>query len=736
MFYRSKLASLSINPRTPILTPFEKIQAMMEHFNKQMDAKVVDTEFNQGKHHQCLQKLFNERIFPILNKCWALSMKGDTPLTVEYQSITLPHPHMVNGRIRPVVKKETVFKKENRHIVIDVSLLCFGRRSVKYLLFEIWVQHLQRREVRITFHPLDDQKAMERQVKYSDSDRARNVGIVNLFEGIPAALEVLQHIPVYTPEQLETDTIYRHLKYVICGGNQETTVYVCKWLAYVIQKRAKSEVGLVLAGEHGCGKSKFVEKLAQMFGKYYYPLLNFDDLALSGDELNYALLVFADELKQLTESKYQRLKAYISNDQQQMRAPHKKSELHYDFSNMIIATNNTNEIGRLIPIEHSERRFVFLNCTTQYLASDPDTRRIYFSQLIDADVRPFARFLYSITPIVRGQVFITEETLAVKKQNMDSFASWWYWCLRNGRITKTRQDNQRHDIFCWLNVDYVRQGKPGKAKLYDSYRDFCTASNMAGKTIDSNMFGRRMKSYDIGAEGRCNSNERFIRINSLAHCRSVFIRIMGALNWFDNDGIAEEAERVRLEAISKGSITSLSSEQAIEDEVFRDMPTFIDEDDQTPGTPSSVSSYGYESGSDSGNDTDTSNEIERLRDRIEMESLGSSQEKPVKTPIIDQDEIQQCKKYVSEEKYDQLKTYTAPAIKSSIYHRCGSKRLAASFIDQLFEQMISKKSFEALWNGIVFSSAVLEFLAAVEKSGQTIHAIAEEEEKEMADADA
>jgi len=135
------------------------------------------------------------------------------------------------------------------------------------------VHHRARTEVRLAFNPTGDLNELRQQAGVDDADIARGIVVVNTFIGLPVYAG-LESVPLLDGLALENDPLYWHLKHVICAGDVDATRFFCRWLAYILQRRTKSEIVPVLNGGHGTGKSMFVKKLAQMFGQYFYPMQN------------------------------------------------------------------------------------------------------------------------------------------------------------------------------------------------------------------------------------------------------------------------------------------------------------------------------------------------------------------------------------------------------------------------------------------------------------------------------
>ncbi|MBA2369833.1 MAG: hypothetical protein H0V82_12575 [Candidatus Protochlamydia sp.] len=102
----------------------------------------------------------------------------------------------------------------------------------------IWLAHPHRRQLKdITFDPttLEDKN-----------------GMYNIWKGF--SIE---------PVKGKCDLYKKHIKDVICAGNDEYFYYVWKWMVYLVQHPDKIMTGLILIGLQGTGKGVFAKNLSK-----------------------------------------------------------------------------------------------------------------------------------------------------------------------------------------------------------------------------------------------------------------------------------------------------------------------------------------------------------------------------------------------------------------------------------------------------------------------------------------
>jgi hypothetical protein len=392
------------------------------------------------------------------------------------------------------------------------------------------VKNQRRTEIRVVFYPPGDLAGMHRQAKITETDIERGVEVHNRFYGLPLVARALA-LPLLTAGELEADPIYWHLRHVICAGDADAAHYLCRWLAYILQLRTKTEICVVLTGGHGTGKTLFVKKIKEMLDPYYYPMQNIGNINVCGEEFEHALLVFCDEVSKVNETLYNRYKTAITDDEQQTRNPHHASAVFSSFSNFIFSTNEPN-LEELLPMEQGERRFVVLRVSGQLIgaANNEQQRTAYFTRLRDASVGPLMRYLLQHSVIRRGEGYLSDATFDAKVGSLDQFEQWWYSCLKQGHISFAKQA-LRSDVFNWMDLLRLQdRSRATKVEVYTCYLEYTS-----GPKLTNLMYWKRMHDFDAGDGNKRRNNIRCIAFNSLDQCRSAFCLKMGAqLPWFNS----------------------------------------------------------------------------------------------------------------------------------------------------------------------------------------------------------
>jgi hypothetical protein len=99
------------------------------------------------------------------------------------------------------------------------------------------------------------------------------------------------------PKPGEWPLLRRHILDVLCSGNKEHAQYMARWIAWRVQNPIKqSEVALVLGGDKGTGKGKFLRLLCRLFGTHAIQISDRKHLTGSFNaHFMQTCLLFADE---------------------------------------------------------------------------------------------------------------------------------------------------------------------------------------------------------------------------------------------------------------------------------------------------------------------------------------------------------------------------------------------------------------------------------------------------------
>lgn len=161
------------------------------------------------------------------------------------------------------------------------------------------------------------------------------------------------------PKPGDASPYWNFVRDIICSKNEESYLYVRKWLAYVFQHPDIIHTALVLCGGEGVGKNTFVEILGSIWGRHYSQLSTLSDLTSNfNDHLKHAILVFANEAIWGGNMKYLGLvKAMVTDRECYIEAKYQNKHRFENFRHLIFASNDAWPVH----IDHDSRRFFVLN---------------------------------------------------------------------------------------------------------------------------------------------------------------------------------------------------------------------------------------------------------------------------------------------------------------------------------------------------------------------------------------
>lgn len=174
-------------------------------------------------------------------------------------------------------------------------------------------------------------------------------GFFNLFKGWPVQ-----------PVAGDCSLYWSHIRDVICAGNETLYRFVRKWLAHMMQKPTKlPETALVLRGEQGTGKGRFVKWIGELVAPHFIAVHQAEHLLgkFNGHQAN-KLLVFADEALWGGDKRQEgALKALVTEAQVNIEAKGVDVIRMPSYRRFIFASNNDWVVAR----DHDDRRFLVLD---------------------------------------------------------------------------------------------------------------------------------------------------------------------------------------------------------------------------------------------------------------------------------------------------------------------------------------------------------------------------------------
>jgi hypothetical protein len=175
-------------------------------------------------------------------------------------------------------------------------------------------------------------------------------GTLNLFQGFAVK-----------PVAGEGHTSYlEHLRINVCSGHQDWYDYLIRWMAHAVQfPDQRAEVGIVLIGKKGVGKTLGVEEFGKIFGQHFLVVVNPDHFT---GKFNFHLqrcsVLLADECLYAGDRKHEQIaKAMVTGSTLFIEPKGLNAYQANNYLHIFICTNN----DWAVPATEDERRWFCLN---------------------------------------------------------------------------------------------------------------------------------------------------------------------------------------------------------------------------------------------------------------------------------------------------------------------------------------------------------------------------------------
>ena len=309
---------------------------------------------------------------------------------------------MIGGKTVIVREGETPTFMGYKDFCLRHANLKIGRRAAT----KIWIES-------------DDTRRYDELV-FDPSGRCPSTSY-NLFRGLSVE-----------PVAGKCDLYLRHVKEIICAGDQTVYDYVLGWMAHAIQKPTELPgVALVLRGYQGTGKGTFAQHFGKIFGDHFQHLVHMDHLlGKFNAHLSSALVVFADEIVWGgNKREAAQLKGIITETRRMMEAKFKDPLIVNNYARFIFATNE----DWAVPTGEKERRFCVLNID-ETRAEDHSYFAAINTEMRNGGVQALMHTLmnFDLSHFNVRRYPVTEGLLEQKQLSLPSVAQWWYDILIEG----------------------------------------------------------------------------------------------------------------------------------------------------------------------------------------------------------------------------------------------------------------------------------------------------------------
>jgi hypothetical protein len=260
-------------------------------------------------------------------------------------------------------------------------------------------------------------------VIFDPSDQPTPEGKFNLWRGFAV-----------DPAEGDWSLLRRHMREVICQGNEEHFAYLMGWCSRMIQRPAEQgEVAVVLQGKEGCGKGILARALVKVFGQHGMQISQGKHLTGNFNQhLRDCICLFADEAFYAGDpSQTGVLKTLITEPEISIEAKYFNAVQTKNFLHIIMASNNE----WVVPASIDARRFFVLQVADTKIGD-----HAYFAaicqQMEDGGHGAMLHDLanYDLAGFNVRAVPETEALQRQKKLSLQCHQRWWMEVLTRGYV--------------------------------------------------------------------------------------------------------------------------------------------------------------------------------------------------------------------------------------------------------------------------------------------------------------
>lgn len=230
----------------------------------------------------------------------------------------------------------------------------------------------------------------------------------------------------------------RHIREVICNGDNDLYRFVVGWMAYTVQHPDRAgEVALVLLGPQGCGKGVFARGFGQLFGQHYQQVSQARHLLGNFNaHLANCVLLFVDEAFWAGDKQAEgTLKALITEPDMMIEPKGINAYRVQNHLHIIVASNN----DWVVPSGARERRHCVLTVADTY-AQDHSYFAPLYAELENGGLNAMLFELQNMD-ISQFNVRKIPFTTALRDQMLYTLSPEWRWWmeeLQEGTIWRSQ----------------------------------------------------------------------------------------------------------------------------------------------------------------------------------------------------------------------------------------------------------------------------------------------------------
>lgn len=328
----------------------------------------------------------------------------------------------------------------------------------------------------------------------------------------------------------------KHLRDVICSGNEDRYRYALQYWAHMIQKpEDKPGVAFVVKGKKGTGKDTIAEYLGRIVKHHYITIANKDQLTGKFNQhQEKCLLLHVQEGFWAGDKRDEGPLKYLITSRDVMIEPKGLNAFTVESVLRVFISSNERWV---VPASDDERRFFVLN------VSDKHRRDHTYFKALRAEMHgdgPSALLTYlsemDLSDFEVRDVPDTEALAEQKVQGLKNVERWWISVLEHGSLMTAGSGHGITDSAWAGGVVRIE-----KDEFRDNYVRWMRTRRYDGEEVNEREFGRRMMEMlpeikQIRPSSKGSVRPRFYVLPDLDAARRSFERYLGSeLMWPEED---------------------------------------------------------------------------------------------------------------------------------------------------------------------------------------------------------
>lgn len=345
------------------------------------------------------------------------------------------------------------------------------------------------------------------------------------------------------------------LFYVICGQNDELFKWALHWFANILREpKEKPLTAPVIVGRQGAGKSLLIGYFGRILGPAYITVTDENHIyGRFNKHLATTLLLHSEEALYGGDRKHRGIiKSLITDEYRIFEQKGVDAERVHNYLRLVLTSNEQ----WAAPAEVDDRRFTIFDLEGR--SAKPELIREVVKERVEGG--PSGLFYYLTQEMEYDESLarknVKNDALAnLKKINMEPVASWWYECLRNGKMLPDYLDwacrpvgEEWPEVVASQALYQAMSNSLRTSRMRyvpDATSFALTLNKMAGVRLDKvQKYFVNPMSADAPREVRTMSKKQYTITNmpTLENCRRAFNWYIGQdLTWPVNETRKEES---------------------------------------------------------------------------------------------------------------------------------------------------------------------------------------------------